>query len=370
MINKEIKVLHIDSQKEWRGGQQQGIYLFEAMLRKGYKTMFLCRSNSKLSSYLKKNNLPAIEMNMFAEIDFISAIRIALFCRKHKYNVLYLHSAGAHSIGLTAKFFSPRLKLIGMRRVDFRIKQNFLSQIKYKSALVNSIVCISNEIKRVMLECGISQNRLKVIHSGIDIKKFENVKVNPSFKIELGIDEDEIVIGTIAALQGHKDYPNLLNAARIVIDSRENVTFVAVGDGKDKEELKELHSKLNLGNKFIFSGYQKNVSQFLFLFDVFVLASKKEGLGTSILDAQSVGLPIIATNAGGIPEAVQHNINGILVKPQNAHDLADAIINIVDSKEKREQLGLNGKKSVKNFDINITVKKHIELIKTLLQEDN
>ena len=102
------------------------------------------------------------------------------------------------------------------------------------------------------------------------------------------------------------------------------------------------------------------------LLDIFILASKKEGLGTSILDAQSVGLPIIATKAGGIPEIVIHNNNGVLVNPQNPQELAAAIINLIDDKEKRELLGRNAKESVKNFDISINFNKNIELIETLL----
>ena len=368
MINKKIKVLHIDSQKEWGGGQQQAVYLYEAMRAKEYKTMFACLPNSKLSSYFKKHNIPLFKINMFGEIDFISAFKIASFCKKNDYNVLCLHSAGAHSIGLMAKVFYPKLIIIGIRRVEFKIKSNFLSQIKYKSSLVNSIVCISNGIKRVMLKSGISEDKLKVIHDGINIKKFTNNKAAPYLKIDLKIPENEIVVGTIATLEGTKDYPNLLNAAKIVCEKRKNITFVAVGDGKKREELTELHNNLNLGNKFKFVGYQNNVSKYLFLFDIFVLASKKEGLGTSILDAQSVGLPIVATNAGGIPEVVKHNKNGILVNSENSNELAEAIISLVDSKTKREQLGKNGMESVRNFDYHLNAEKYIELIEELLVE--
>lgn len=366
MVSKEFRVLHIDSQKEWRGGQQQAVYLFEAMLNNGHQTMFVCRPNSKLNSYFIKHDLPYLKVNMYGEIDFISSLKIASFCKKNGFNVLYLHSAGAHSIGLMAKIFYPQLKIIGIRRVDFKIKKNFLSQIKYKSSLVDSIICISNAIKNVMLECGISKNKLKVIHDGIDIKKFENVKIDPNLKKELKISDKYIVIGTIAALVGHKDYPNLLNAAKIVLEKRDNVKFIAVGDGSDSAEIMKLHDKLSLGDKFIFTGFQNDVGKYLLLLDIFILASKKEGLGTSILDAQSVGLPIIATNAGGIPEIVIHNNNGVLVNPQNPQELAATIINLIDDKEKRELLGRNAKESVKNFDISINFNKNIELIETLL----
>ena len=83
-----------------------------------------------------------------------------------------------------------------------------------------------------------------------------------------------------------------------------------------------------------------------------------------------MGLPVIATKAGGIPEVVKHNINGILVNPQSPEELASAIIELVDDKAKREQLGRNAKESVKNFDIDLNMKRHIDLIKSLINEDD
>ncbi|VAX25486.1 Glycosyl transferase [hydrothermal vent metagenome] len=366
MGNKEIRVLHIDSELKWGGGQQQAIYLFEGMLNKGYYASFVCRPKSELKRYLKKHKLPYFEFKMSSEIDILSSYKIASFCKKNKINILYLHSAGAHAIGLMAKVFYPELKIIVVRRVSYDIRKNYLSQLKYKSSLINMFVCISNDIKNVLLRNGINKEKLRVIHDGIDLNKFTNIKSNSNLRKELEIPESDIVIGTIAALEGAKDYPNLLNSAKIVLQKVHNVSFVAIGDGRDRYKIKELHNKLNLGKKFIFTGFQDDVSKYLLLFDIFVLASKEEGLGTSILDAQSLGLPVVATKAGGIPEVVKHNINGVLVNPQNPQELASAIIDLVDDKAKREQLGRNGKESVKDFDINLNVKRHIDLINSML----
>jgi len=370
MGSKEIRVLHIDSELKWGGGQQQALYLFEGMLNKGYYVAFVCRPKSELKKYFEKHKLPYFEFKMSSEIDFLSSYKIASFCKKNNINILYLHSAGAHAIGLMAKVFYSKLKIIVVRRVSNDIRKNYLSQLKYKSSLVNTFVCISNDIREVLLKNGVSKEKLKVIHDGIDLNKFTSLKPNSNLRKELKIPEDDIVIGTIAALEGAKDYPNLLNAAKIVTEKVDNVSFIAVGDGRDRSKIKELHAKLNLGKKFIFTGFQNDVGKYLLLFDVFVLASKKEGLGTSILDAQSLGLPVIATKTGGIPEVVKHNTNGILVNAQSPQELASAVIDLADNKEKREQLGRNGKESVKDFDINLNIKKHIDLTKSLLNGDD
>ena len=369
MDHKKIRVLHIDAEKGWRGGQQQAVYLFEAMLREGYDSVFACKTESALHKYFKEKKLPHFTAAMRGEADLLSAFRIASFCRKHPINILHLHSAHSHSIGIAVKLFFPALKSVAVRRVDFRVGKNPLSRLKYRTGLVDRIVCISSEIKRVMIECGVAEEKLQVIRSGVDIHKFDGLTKNREIYRDYHIPEDHIVVGTVAALAGHKDYPNLLRAARIVIDSKKAVTFVAVGSGSDIKEMKKLHGELGLGDRFIFAGYQKNVGSFLKLFDIFVLASKTEGLGTSLLDAQSIGLPIVATSAGGIPEVVGDDDSGLLVPPRDHTRLAEAILALIDDESRRRKLGVNGLRSVREFDITKTVERNIDLYEELLREE-
>ena len=95
------------------------------------------------------------------------------------------------------------------------------------------------------------------------------------------------------------------------------------------------------------------------------MASKLEGLGTSVLDAIAAGLPVVGTRAGGIPEMIKHNENGLLVEVGNSIALADAIIELVNNKLKREEFSRNGKKTIQDFDIKNTIKKTISLYEAI-----
>ncbi len=366
MKTNSIKILHIDTGKSWRGGQQQAIYLFNALHEKGYKTAFVCKPQSPLEKFCRENNLPIYPISMKGEIDFIAGLKIALICKKRGYNILHLHSSHALAIGLWAKLFFKKLKLIAVRRVDFHIKKNWFSQYKYNTNKVDKIVCISDAIKKVLLKDKIPEKKLITIHSGINIQKFEGIEFENNFKSDLNIPEEHVIVGTIAALSSHKDYPNLLKAANIILQKFKNVTFVALGDGPQKKEIYKLTEALNIQNKFLFAGFQKEIGRYLKMFDIFVLASKKEGLGTAMLDAQSVGLPIVACKTGGIPEAVIHEKNGLLVSPGDEKQLADAITKLIEQKELRKKLGKNSLELVKNFDIKNTIQKNIELYEDIL----
>ncbi len=364
---EKIKVLHIDTEKGWRGGQQQAVYLFESMLRKGYETFFACNPGSKLESYFAKKNLPYFALKMKGELDLFSAFRIAKFSKENNINILHLHSAHAQTLGVLSKLFYNYPKTIAVRRVDFKIKNNILSKWKYNTKLLDKIVCVSHAVKDVISSAVKDDGKLTVIYSGIDIHKFDEITGDNIVRKKYNIPENDLLVGTVAALVGHKDYPTLLRAFSIVLKKKNNISFIAIGNGKDEKEIKRLHENLRLGNKFVFVGFQENVGVFLKSFDFFVFASKMEGLGTSVLDAQSVGLPVVGTIAGGIPEAVQDNINGLLVPPGSPEKLAEAILDLAENPQKRELFGKNAMESVKKFDINITVEKNIELYKEILQ---
>lgn len=366
MGKESLKVLHIDTEKGWRGGQQQVVYLLNAMYEKGYSTELISQPNSEIEQHCVARRLPCHPVRMFGEADFVAGFKIAHYCKKNNFNILHLHSAHALGIGIWAKIFNSRLKLIAVRRVDFHIKRNWLSQFKYNTSRLDKIVCISDGIKQVLIEDGIPLEKLITIHSGIDRHKFDEVVPEDDFKRQLGIAEHDILIGTVAAMVGHKDYPNLLKAARIVIDKHNNVTFCAVGSGPDKSKVLKLAENLSLGNKFIFTGFRDDIGKFLKSFDIFVLASKLEGMGTSILDAQSVGLPVIACRTGGIPDIIPHNQNGLLVPPSDEKALAEAISMLIEKSKLRQKLAEKALKTVKRFDIQKTVAKYIKLYQEIL----
>lgn len=368
MGKEAIKVLHIDTEKGWRGGQQQAAYLIEAMHNDGYQTALVGQPDSAIGDFCRAKGLPFYSLRMLGEMDIIAGFRIARLCRKHGFTILHLHSSHGLAIGLWAKLFYSRVKLIAVRRVDFHIQKNWLSQVKYSTRLLDRIVCISEAIRQVVIADGIPAEKLVTIHSGIDIHKFDHIQPPADFKAKLGIPPDHVLIGTIAAIAGHKDYPNLLQTAKLVCEKLDRVTFCAVGDGPESEKILKLANELGIDQRFVFAGYRKDIGSFLKSFDIFVLASKKEGLGTSLLDAQAVGLPIVTCESGGIPEIIEQGHNGLLVPAQDEKALAEGIIKLISDEQLRKKLGQNALRSVKKFDIQFTVQHNIQLYEKLVSE--
>jgi len=362
-------VFHIDSEKSWRGGQQQAAYLHEGLVGRGIPSWVVCRPDSPFESHLKSKGLPCLPISMRNEGDFIAGWHIARAARDHNVSILHLHSAHALAIGMWASLFNKELRLIGVRRVALPIRKNFLSRYKYNSPRMTHHVAISDAIRRVMLSDGIAADRITTIHSGVDTNRLILEKPQDDFRKTIGIPDDHLVIGMVAALTTEKGYPTLLKAAAEVLKNHDKVTFCALGDGSDREALFRQAEVLGLGEKFLFMGFREDVGAFFHIFDVFVLASHMEGLGTSILDAHSLGLPVLASRVGGIPEIIEDGDNGLLADAGNAEDFADKLFHLIEDSDLRAALGRNALESVKRFSIQKTVEKNIALYHDILNID-
>lgn len=362
---KQPAVLHVDPELQWRGGQQQALYLHLGMLARGYKSGFICNPDSELAQRLKQHNAGYHCIRHRFELDIVAGFQLAHYARAHAYNILHLHSGHALSWGLLAKLFYPKLKLVAARRVDFHIGKNFFSRWKYTGSGVNAIVAISKNIRNVMLQDGVPEAKIRLIYSGVDTHKFDHIVPELNYRQHWQIPEEAIIVGTVAAFVAHKDYRNFFAAAAIALKSDPNLHFVAVGDGIQLQIMKDLAAELNIADKVCFAGFQDKVGNHLKAFDIFVIASKKEGLGTSVLDAMSVGLPVIGTRAGGIAEMIEDGKSGLLVEARNSEALARAILKLAADKDLRKHLGSNALKRVQDFSKEQMVDDNIRLYEEL-----
>ncbi len=368
MTIKAPGVFHIDPEKSWRGGQQQVAYLHEGLVAQGVPSWVICRPGAPFEAYLKSKGLPHLSITMRNEGDFFAGWQIARAARERGVSILHLHSAHAVALGLWASLFNRELKLIGVRRVARPIRKHGLSRYKYTSPRITRHVAISDAIAKVMVADGISPQRITTIYSGVDIHRLARERPGENFRHGLGIPKDHLIIGMVAALTAEKGYPTLLEAAATVLKNHDKVTFCALGEGCDGERLRSQARDLKLGDRFRFMGFRRDVGAFLHIFDIFVLASHMEGLGTSILDAQSLGLPVVASRVGGIPEIIEDGVSGLLAESQNSGDFASKLSRLLDDPSLRDTLGKGAFASVKNFSIEATVEKNRSLYREVMGE--
>lgn len=359
----ELKILHINTEKTWRGGEQQTLYLAKGLKDKGHESTIICQPDSPLSERAKAEKLWVDEVRMRSEIDILAAWKIGGFLRRGKYDILHAHTSHAHSIGLLALLFGNVKAMVVSRRVDFPIR----SRLKYNSFDVHYIA-VSEAIKRVMAEGGISPQKIDVVRSCIDLDKLDNAVIS-DVRDAFGIGKDIIIIGNIAHMADHKGQIYLIRAANIIKNKYQNIKFIIVGDGELRSRLELETHKLGLNNILIFTGFRKDVISILASFDIFAFPSHLEGLGTSLLDAMSMRKPIVSTFAGGIPEVIENGINGILVPPKNHELFAKALIRLIEDRELRLKFGDAGRKIVEErFTVDKMVEGTLKVYQRLLNK--
>lgn len=333
--------LHVDTAQSWRGGQNQTLLTVLGMKAIGHRVALVAHPNSELRKRAD-DKVDLIPLAASTEMNLLASWRLSRIISKLKPDVIHAHDPHAVAVAALALSVyspSPRPLLFASRRVDFHLKRNMFSLWKYRQ--VDFFICVSDAIRTMLQMDGIDGERIKTIAEGIDV---DHVTKSPPLSIhnELGLPEHTPVVGNIAALVPHKGQNYLIEAAKLVREEKLDVKFVIAGEGELRSELETKIRKYQLEEHVFLIGFRPNVLSLLKSFDIFVMSSVTEGLGTSLLDAMACNVAIVATRVGGIPEVIEDGRNGRLVPPCDPRALSETIIDLLQDEPQRRRLAREG----------------------------
>jgi glycosyltransferase involved in cell wall biosynthesis len=360
-----IKVLHLSSERTWRGGEQQIAYLIEESTKAGLEVAVAVRPGSAFEDWCSKNGIRSFKVGFASGIAVKWALKLKLLAKE--FDIVHVHSGKSHSIAYLAAVFGMKCPVVVHRRVDFPVGRNKFSLRKYNHPSVVGILCVSDVIATMVRATVSRPERVMTIHSGIDFSRFTDGPASGYLHSELGLPEGVKLVANISAVAPHKDYRTFVSTAASVLSTRHDVHFLVVGDGNLLEEIKAYALKSGLQGGITFTGFRSDVARILRELDIFLITSSTEGLGTTIIDAMYNSLPVVATRAGGIPELVEHEQTGLLCEIQDADCLAESINRLLDDKERSEQFGRAGHQRSLKFSKEAMAKKVIEFYKNALK---
>jgi glycosyltransferase involved in cell wall biosynthesis len=286
------------------------------------------------------------------EIDLATAWKLSKIVRRWKPAIVHAHDPHAvtmAALGLSFRAPDPRPKLIASRRVDFHLQPHAFSQWKYRQ--VDGFIAASRAIKEVLVQDRIPSGRIAVVHDGIDVAKIQNrpaIDVHAEYWLPHGVP----VIVNVGALVGHKGQRYLIEAMPLVLREVPDAHLIVFGEGELRPALERQVKHLSLSKRVLLPGFREDVLSLMKAADLFVISSVTEGLGSAVLDAMAMGLAVVGTTAGGIPEAVVPHVTGELVEPSDPKPLAAAIVTLLKDRALRRAYGDAGRRHVAaNFGV-------------------
>ena len=330
--------LHIDTARTWRGGQNQVLLTVLGMRALGHRAMLVAHGAGELRQRAQEG-LELIPLAPKTEMDLGAAWRLSRLIKQLGPDVIHAHDPHGVAMAALALSMSTQLAkppLVAARRVDFHLRGNALSRWKYRQ--VDCFVCASDAVRRMLVADGVPAVRAVTVHEGIDLGHVEAAPP-ADLHADLWLPHGSPVVGNVAALVPHKGQRHLIEAAAIVVTRVPDARFVIAGEGELRPALERQIKDHHLEKHVFLAGFRPDILSVHKGFDIFVMSSVTEGLGTSLLDAMACGKPIVATTAGGMPEVVADGATGLLVPPRDHQSMAEAIVKLLTNPELRARMG-------------------------------
>ena len=391
--NKKLKILHLRSSRGMYGAENVILNLAKESKRMGIDAKILCinsiaNPNADLVTHSKELGLDACSIDCIGLYDPQSIKEIRDIIINENFNIIHCHDYKACFFGLRATK-GLKVKKVATNhlwtRATWRLRlYELLEGIMYN--WFDKVIAVSEKIEHECRPFIIKKEKAGMIPNGIDCGKFA-IKGNGEVRIEnrkkLGLNENDIVIGNFARLSVEKNQECLLRALALLkkkigngkaerdqlpsLDPQSSIKLLFAGDGPERGNLEKLVEDLDLKDDVLFLGVRDDIPELFSAIDIYAQPSLREGLPMILLEAMAAGIPIVATDVGGVSTVIRHKETGFLIEPRGVDGLVDAVAWIIDNRKVRiEEIVNNAKSLVENeYSSQVMAKEYISVYNTL-----
>lgn len=320
-----LSVLHVNTERGWRGGEQHVLWLADALRRAGHRSLIAARPGEPLAARARGLGLTVIPCAPSIEVSPIGALSLRRAITREQVDVVHAHTA--HTVALVALATLGGLApVVATRHINVRLRRNPVSRWKYRRA--DAIIAVSESVAASLREGGIDPQRIEVIEGGVDLSRIPPPAPRGAMR-QLGIPDGVPLAVMVAALVPQKDPITFVRAIARARQAVPNLHALIVGDGLLMSDVREEIARMGLAGAVTVAGWRDDADALLAHADVAVLSSRYEGLPVVLMMALALGKPIAATAAGGVPEILRECPCGAVVPIGDANALGEAIAAIV-----------------------------------------
>lgn len=357
-------MLHVEGGAHLYGGALQVLYLLEGLATAGVTNYLVCRRGAELGD--RAASFAQVHaMSMGGDLDVALVGRLVRLIRGLRPDLVHLHSRiGADVMGGIAGRLAG-VPIVHTRRVD-NPELRLLVALKYR--LHDRVIAISQGIAEVLRAEGLPDRKLRVVRSAVVADRFSRPCEAGLISGRLGLPEDSVVLGVAAQLIERKGHAVLLRALSDLLDQEPRLQVIFLGQGPLRADLQRQIAAAGWLSRVHLAGFRNDLAEILPCLTLLVHPALMEGLGVSLLQASAAGVAIVSTRVGGIPEAVEDGVTGVLVPPGDPIALGGAIRRLLEDDVLRTRLGQAGAARVRRlFSVDGMVSGNLDVYRELLE---
>lgn len=358
-----MKILHVEAGRHYYGGARQVVYIIDGLAARGVSNVLACPVNADIAAAVGAS-AKVYQLPMRGDLDVGLALRLARLIREVKPDIVHLHSRRGADLwgGIAARLTGTPCVL--SRRVDNAESRR---QVAVKYRLYDRVITISEGIRQVLLNQGLAPEKVSCVRSAVDASPYLAPVDRDAFRKEFGLPPTAMVIGMVAQLIPRKGHRYLIDAVAQLHAEYPNLRVLLFGRGPLQHELEADIAQRGLSEVMRLTGFRTDLPQWLGGLDILAHPADMEGLGVSLLQAAAAGLPIIASRAGGMPEAVVDGVTGLLIPPGDVAALTAALRRLLDDADLRQRMGTAGRARVlKDFGIDSMITGNLAVYRAVL----
>lgn len=338
MTGSLLTIAHVDAERAFSGGEVQVFLLMEGLRQRGHRSVIVCPPESRCADAAHERGFEVIAVRLASELDLASVVRLRKELVRLRPNLVHLHTGRATWLGaLSARL--AEIPSITTRRMDREVKRNWRTRLVY-GELVARAVAISPAVEACLRAGGVAPEKTVTIPSSVDPLALQPKSSRALVRRALEVGETDLVLLAAAALVPRKGLDVLIDALALLASRSLTPRTWIAGEGPERTALEARCDRAGIDVRFL--GARTDVPDLLAAADVFVLPSRREGLGIAALEAMALARPVVASRVGGLADAVVDGRTGILVPPGDAIALADAIERLLRDEALRTALGRAG----------------------------
>ena len=359
-----VRVLYVDLEREWRGGQNQALLTLVGLRERGHEVELLAARDSALANRVSEAGITVHQVPQFGLRAWAARAMRTLIARR-RFELVHLNEPHALTAAWLARTHM-RLPLLLSRRIGFSLQKNAVSQARYRA--VERFVANSKDVAQSLIDSGIAAERISIVNEGVEIFPLRTPEQRSSARKRWGVRENEFLFGCVSVFVPEKGQRHLIEALPLVRALHPEVRLLLAGDGACRAELQALTKHLGQSEAVFFPGFVKDVAQVYAALDAFAFPSEFEGLGTALQAAMAAGLPCISTKRGALGEVVDGERTALAVGP-NGQEFAVAMLRLINDGALRKSLSEAGRREVQQrFSAGRMVENTIRIYEDVLQK--